>query len=141
MKSIGLSMKSRTFLSLGVLAALCFSSGASAQTLNISRNTQPETMEFYCINDTTVLEQPLCVLATQAQATPSVRGSHSLKQQNRQVTTKADIIQLSSKVAKLEAKLARIPNTFNNRRKTERLKEQILAMHYELTMLTANLSN
>lgn len=133
-------MKSLTFLSLGVFAALCFSSGASAQTLNISGNTQPETMEFYCINDTAVLEQPLCVPANQAQATPSVRGSHSLKN-NRQVATKADIIQLSSKVAKLEAKLARIPNTFNNRRKTERLKEQILAMHYELTMLTANLSN
>ena len=133
-------MKLLTFLSLGVLAALCFSSGASAQTLNISGNTQPETMEFYCINDTAVLEQPLCVPANQAEATPSVRGSHSLKQ-NKQVATKADIILLSSKVAKLEAKLSRIPNTFNNRRKTERLKEEILAMHYQLTMLTANLSN
>ena len=133
-------MKSLTFLSLGVVTALCLTSGASAQTLNISGNSAPETMEFYCINDTAVLEQPLCVPANQAEATPSVRGSHSLKQ-NKQVATKADIILLSSKVAKLEAKLSRIPNTFNNRPKTERLKEEILAMHYQLTMLTANLSN
>ena len=69
-----------------------------------------------------------------------MRGSHSLKQ-NTQVATKADIILLSSKVAKSEAKLARIPNTFNNRRRTEQLKEEILAMHYQLTMLTADLSN
>ena len=59
----------------------------------------------------------------------------------KQIATKADIILLSSKVAKLEAKLARIPNTFNNRRRTEQLKEEILAMHYQLTMLTADLSN
>ncbi|MDA9175916.1 hypothetical protein N9O95_02370 [Alphaproteobacteria bacterium] len=133
-------MKLLSFHSLGFLVALGLANGASAQTLNLSGNNQPQTMEFYCINDTGVLEQPLCVPAEQAQATPSVRGSHSLRQQ-KQVATKADIIILSSKVAKLEAKLARIPNTFNNRRKTEKLKDQILAMHYELTMLTANLSN
>jgi hypothetical protein len=133
-------MKPLSFPSLGFLVALGLANGASAQTLNLSGNNQPQTMEFYCINDTGVLEQPLCVPAEQAQATPSVRGSHSLRQQ-KQVATKADIIILSSKVAKLEAKLALIPNTFNNRRKTEKLKDQILAMHYELTMLTANLSN
>lgn len=133
-------MKLLSFHGLGFLVALGLANGASAQTLNPSDNNQPQTMEFYCINDTGVLEQPLCVPAEQAQATPSVRGSHSLRQQ-KQVATKADIIILSSKVAKLEAKLARIPNTFNNRRKTEKLKDQILAMHYELTMLTANLSN
>ena len=72
---------------------------------------------------------------------PSVRGSHSLKQEQQQVATKADIILLSTKVAKLEAKLAKTPNTFNNRQKTERLKEEILAAHYQLTMLTAALSN
>ena len=133
-------MKLLSFHGLGFLVALGLANGASAQTLNLSDNNQPQTMEFYCINDTGVLEQPLCVPAEQAQVTPSVRGSHSLRQQ-KQVATKADIIILSSKVAKLEAKLARIPNTFNNRRKTEKLKDQILAMHYELTMLTANLSN
>ena len=133
-------MKLLSFHSLGFLVALGLANGANAQTLNLSGNNQPQTMEFYCINDTGVLEQPLCVPAEQAQATPSVRGSHSLRQQ-KQVATKADIIILSSKVAKLEAKLARIPNTFNNRRKTEKLQDQILAMHYGLTMLTANLSN
>lgn len=133
-------MKLLTFLSLGVLAAVFMTNSASAQTLNIFGNSQPETMEFYCIDDSAVLEQPLCVPANQADATPSVRGSHSLKQ-NKQIATKADIILLSSKVAKLEAKLARIPNTFNNRRRTEQLKEEILAMHYQLTMLTADLSN
>lgn len=88
-----------------------------------------------------MLEQPLCVPIAEAQPTPSVRGSHSLKQEERVVATKADIILLSAKVAKLEARLAKIPNTFNNRQKTDQLKEEILATHYQLTMLTTVLSN
>lgn len=135
-------MKSLSFRSLGVFAFLCFANGATAQVLTLTRGSDLLVQEYYCIDDTGVLEKPLCIPAEQAEteATPSVRGSHSLKQQN-QVATKADIIQLSTKVSKLEAKLQRIPNTFNNRRRTEKLKAEILAMHYQLTLLTAGLSN
>ncbi len=137
-------MKSLKFFSFGVFAVLCLPGSAHAQLLNLFGNNEPEVVtEYYCINDTEILEQPLCVPIAQAEAdaTPSVRGSHSLKQEQQQVATKADIILLSTKVAKLEAKLAKTPNTFNNRQKTERLKEEILAAHYQLTMLTAALSN
>ena len=110
--------------------------------LNLFGNSEPAVVqEYYCINDTEILEQPLCVPITEAEPTPSVRGSHSLKQDQQQVLTKADIILLSTKVAKLEAKLAKIPNIFNNRQKMDRLKAEILTAHYQLTMLTANLSN
>ena len=135
-------MKSLSFRSLGVFAFLCFANGATAQVLTLTRGSDLLVQEYYCIDDTGVLEKPLCIPAEQAEteATPSVRGSHSLKQQN-QVATKADIIQLSTKVSKLEANLQRIPNSFNNRRRTEKLKAEILAMHYQLTLLTAGLSN
>lgn len=131
-----------TRISFGVFAVCCLSGSAHAQLFNLFGNSEPQgVQEYYCINDTEVLEQPLCVPIAEAQPTPSVRGSHSLKQEERVVATKADIILLSAKVAKLEARLAKIPNTFNNCQKTDQLKEEILATHYQLTMLTTVLSN
>jgi len=133
------------YFAIGV-AGLTFSlvnhTAASAQWLFLKPSEEfvmTQDQQF-CVDDSAVLEQPLCPPRPDAAAAPSVRGSHSLKVEAG-TKTKADIILLSAKASKLQDKIFRTPNTANNWHRRERMKQELVAMQYELTMLTAGLSN